>query len=131
MTGAIGPIIAGAAAKKHKVSEEEKMTTYNSNDLEGWEFKIVRSSFGKFRSQKAVQKVCEEEARAGWQMLEKFDDSRIRFKRRVEKRSMDPHIEGDAYRTSTDAAASSRFQIVIGILLLCVGLAGLALIFYR
>ncbi len=131
MTGAIGPIIAGAAAKKRQELEEEKMTRYNSNDLEGWEFKIVRSSFGKFRSPRAVQKVCEQEARAGWEMLEKFDDSRIRFKRRVEKRSMDPHIEGDAYRTSVGVATSARFQIVVGVLLLCGGLFALAFVFYR
>ena len=131
MSGAIVPIITATAVRRRRESEEERMATYNSNDLDGWGFKIVRSSFGKFRSQKAVQKVCEEEARAGWQMLEKFDDSRIRFKRRVEKRSMDPHIEADAYRTSADAVTSSRLQIVIGILLLGAGLLGLALVFYR
>jgi hypothetical protein len=131
MTGAMGPIIARAAARKRRELEEESMTTYSRDDLEGWEFKIVRSSFGRFRNQKAVQKVCEEEARAGWQMLEKFDNSRIRFKRRVEKRSMDPHIEGDAYRTSADVGTSTRSQIIVGVLLLCAGLAMLALVFYR
>jgi hypothetical protein len=44
--------------------------------------------------------MCEDEGRAGWEMIEKFDNSRVRFKRRVEKRHTDPTLGYDAYRTT-------------------------------
>ena len=68
------------------------MTQYGGEDLDGWEFKIVRSATSKFKSPDYVRRLCEEEARAGWEMVEKFDDHRIRFKRRVERRAEDAHL---------------------------------------
>jgi len=41
---------AMAAAARRRQEEEEKMTNYNKEDLEGWEFKIVRSNIGRFRN---------------------------------------------------------------------------------
>ena len=99
------------------------MTGYNKDDMNGWEFKIVRSNFGTFRNPQAVRKLCEEEAVAGWEMLEKFDDHRIRFKRRVEKRSMGAHLATDPYRTGFGAGSNSLFIIVGTLLLLVAGLA--------
>lgn len=49
--------------------------------LVGWEFKIVRSNRNLFRDPAILQCLCEEEAEAGWIMLEKLDDRRVRFKR--------------------------------------------------
>jgi len=45
--------------------EEEQMTGYSGEDLEGWEFKIVRTSTRKFENPEFVRRVCEEEAKAG------------------------------------------------------------------
>jgi hypothetical protein len=90
---------AAAARIAQLQKEEEEMAKYGSEDLNGWEFKIVRSGSGKFRNQEAIQQLCQEEARAGWEMLEKFDDYRIRFKRKTEMRSSDTHQQINPYRT--------------------------------
>lgn len=113
-------IAAAAAAKKKKEKEEEELTNYNSDDMDSWEFKIVRANIRKFKNSEAVQKVCAEEAEAGWELVEKFDDSRIRFKRRTEHRSKDQHLTIDPYRTMVGASEGKIAMIVIGVLVLIV-----------
>ncbi|MDH3892361.1 MAG: hypothetical protein OEV49_14900 [candidate division Zixibacteria bacterium] len=116
-------IIAAAAAKAAKDrAEEEKMTTYKSDDLDKWEFKIVRSSTGKFKKPEAVRTLCAQEAKAGWELLEKFDNCRIRFKRRVEKRAQDQYLEVDPYRSSVSSLDGRLGLIILGLVLLLGGL---------
>ncbi|MDD3732997.1 MAG: hypothetical protein PHU88_11550 [candidate division Zixibacteria bacterium] len=120
MSGAIVPLIA-AAVKKRREREEEDMSRYSNADLEGWEFKIVHSAFGKFSNPGAIRELCEQEAKAGWEMLEKFDNYRIRFKRRIEKRSMDQFLENDPYRIETRTAGVS-VMLILGVTLLIAGI---------
>ncbi len=56
--------------------------------LMGWEFKIVRANRNLFRDPAVLQSLCDEEAEAGWIMLEKFDDCRVRFKRPIALREV-------------------------------------------
>jgi hypothetical protein len=103
MSVAVSSATAGAAAaakRRREQQEEEDMSGYTTDDLNGWEFKIIRSVFGTFRNPEKVRRALDEEARAGWELLEKFDDSRIRLKRRVEKRKDDSTLGYDAYRTT-------------------------------
>ncbi|MDY6936377.1 MAG: hypothetical protein SWY16_01820 [Cyanobacteriota bacterium] len=51
--------------------------------LVGWEYKIVRAARDLFRDPAVLQKLRDEEAEAGWILLEKLDDRRIRFKRPI------------------------------------------------
>jgi hypothetical protein len=128
-TGGINAALTAAAAAKRLQQEEEEMTTYSDHDLNGWEFKIVRSAFGRFSNYQAVQKICQEEAETGWELVEKFDQYRIRFKRRVERRSNDHLARLDPYRTSPGFSRSSATTaLVIGVLLLVVAGAALLLI---
>ena len=122
--------VAIAAAARKRRMEEEEMTAYNRGDLDGWEFKIVRSSFGKFRSHAAIEQVCRQEAPAGWELLEKFDDCRLRFKRRVERRSGDQQLAADPYRTSTGAGSSVVLWIAVGLALFAVGLIYFAVVIF-
>ena len=102
----MGPIIAAsaaAAAAQHRAEEEEGMATYSTDDLQNdWEFKIVRGNQEAFRNHTVLTKLVDEEKQAGWVLLEKFDNSRIRFKR---QRAMQAHDEQlisqgiDPYRT--------------------------------
>jgi len=115
--GAAAAAAAAKAAKERK--EEEQMTPYDSNDLDGWEFKIVRAQSARFKSPESVRRLCDEEAQSGWEMVEKFDNSRIRFKRRVGERSQDQYRDVDAYRTQVGA---SETQIVIIVLSVCLAL---------
>jgi hypothetical protein len=97
-------MIAGAAFNQKRIRVEEKMK-YSAEDLEGWEFKIVRTTntWSGFNNPATFQKVVDEESRAGWIFLEKFDNYRIRFKRKsgqtYPQSGIDPYrtIYGDTY----------------------------------
>lgn len=118
--GAGGAAAAAAAAEKKRrmQEEEEKLTPYKNNDMDKWEFKIVRANTRKFKNADAVRRLCEEEAKAGWEMIEKFDDSRIRFKRRTDMRSQDPHLAIDPYRTHIGLTEGHIVLIVLGVMAL-------------
>lgn len=69
-------------------SDNPKTTTMASSQLHGyqensgdWEYKIVRAQRDLFRNPKIFEKLCKEEAIAGWVMIEKLDDRRVRFRR--------------------------------------------------
>ncbi len=112
--------------------EEEQLTPYESREtassetqpngynaaskdprLVGWEFKIVRANRDLFREPKVFQRVCEEEAHAGWILLEKLDDRRIRFKRPIALRDIikPEFLPYDPYRTHY--GSSSNWQTVV------------------
>ncbi len=116
----IGPIIAAsaaAAADQRRKEEEEGMATYSTEDLQNdWEFKIVRANRDVFHDQAALTKLVNEEKRAGWVLLEKFDDSRIRFKRQRTMQAHDEqlHSEGiDPYRTQYGMSPMKNKMIVV------------------
>lgn len=89
-----------AAARAKKQEEEEEMTPYSAEDsLANWEFKIIRSGTGAFGHPEKLRKALEEEARAGWELLEKFDDNRVRLRRPVTARNDDFSLDFDPYRT--------------------------------
>ena len=123
----------GAAAEKRRqmlfAEEEEDIAQYTRDDLQkDWEFKIVRSGTGAFRKPEALNKLIEEEARAGWVMLEKFDDSRVRFKRPRSARAKDAFLPDDVdpYRTQYSADYAQRavvLGLVMGVLFLLLGAA--------
>ena len=95
--GSAGLAAAQLAAARR---EEEEMTPYTPQDLaENWEFKILRSVTGAFRKPDRMRAILAEEQRAGWTLVEKFDDSRVRLKRPVGARSGDSDLDFDPHRT--------------------------------
>jgi hypothetical protein len=102
-----------------QADEEEGLTPYDSTEtiethetrrpssrdrdprLVGWEFKILRAQRDLFREPATLQKACDEEAIAGWILLEKLDDRRLRFKRPIAMREVvEPETLGfDPYRS--------------------------------
>ena len=125
---------AGAAAAERRrqmlfTEEEGDMTQYTPDDLKSdWEFKIVRSGSAAFRKPEVLSQLIEEEARAGWVMLEKFDDSRVRFKRPRSARAKDAFLaEGvDPYRTQYGAYGTQQALVVglvLGLIFLLLGAA--------
>jgi hypothetical protein len=111
--GAAAAAAVAAEAERRRREEEEEMTKYNDADLqEGWEFKILRSNTLAFRKPEVFQKACQEEATAGWTLVEKFDDQRLRFKRPITAREKDSLLDFDPYRTQYGTAA--RTAIVVG-----------------
>jgi hypothetical protein len=123
--------------------EEETLTPYESNDtvrsttspkknglgkppkdprLVGWEFKIVRSQRDIFRDPATLKHLCEEEAQAGWILLEKLDDRRIRFKRPIALREIvnSEMLAIDPYRSHYGPTGNSGFWVmaIVGLILL-------------
>jgi hypothetical protein len=115
---------AAAAARRRQMmfaEEEEDMTRYTQDDLgNDWEFKIVRSDSAAFRKPEVLRKVIEEEARAGWVMLEKFDDGRIRFKRPRSARTRDALLPPgtDPYRTQYGMSSTRIGLLVVALMML-------------
>jgi hypothetical protein len=113
--------------------EEESMTEYTHDDLrEDWEFKIVRSGSGAFRNPEVLNRLVEEEARAGWVLLEKFDDSRVRFRRPHSARSRDAFLPPgvDPYRTQYGAPAGRQAMVIAMVLGGLLALGGVAAFLY-
>ena len=100
------------------------MTSYTPEELaSGWEFKIVRSATGAFKRSEFLQQVLEEEKRAGWTLVEKFDNSRVRLKRPASARGGDGVSGVDAYRSYVGIS-----ELALGLRIVFAILAGLALI---
>ncbi|QNO15571.1 hypothetical protein HYG86_12720 [Alkalicella caledoniensis] len=112
--GAGAAAAAAAAAEAQRREEEERLTSYTKEDLtEGWEFKIVRSGLG-FKGDK-FKELCEEEAKNGWQLVEKFDETRVRFKRPISARENDKYAEIDPYRTTYSKGEAKVVLVTLGI----------------
>ncbi len=102
--------------------EEEKLTTYENAEvtgrggnrpdprLNGWEYKIVRARWHAFRDPARFAKLCAEEAQAGWVLLEKLDNRRVRFKRPLALRDLvkADQLAFDPYRTEYGSGLSWR-----------------------
>lgn len=125
--GAGAAAAAAAAAKRRQQEEEELMTDYSPRDLaEGWEFKILRSATGIFRNPSYLKVVLDEEAKAGWTLVEKFDNGRIRLKRPPAARSSDAGLPFDPYRTTVGISEGRLAMYIVGgvisLILLVVGI---------
>jgi hypothetical protein len=71
---------------------------------------------------KRQRELQREEARAGWEMLEKFDDNRVRFRRKIEHRDGDLHRDIDPYRTLVGMSMDRLGFLIASSVLLGVGL---------
>jgi hypothetical protein len=130
--GAAGASSAAAAAEQQRRmrEEEEEMTPYSRAELsQDWEFKILRSATAGFRNSEWLRRALEEEARAGWMLLEKFDNGRIRLKRPASARERDGKLNFDPYRTfvgpSPSVVALTIVASILGIMLVIVLLISL------
>ena len=94
------------------------MTTYTPQDLSGdWEFKILRSTTGAFGNSQRLKEILEQEQLAGWNFVEKFDNSRIRLKRPASARSEDGSRSIDPYRSYVGVTEGQlALLIVTGVL---------------
>jgi len=121
---ATGAIIAA----KRQQEEEEEMTPYSAKDLaDGWEFKILRSAAGRFSDPFWLKGVLDEEARAGWEFLEKFDNFRVRLKRPASARERDASLNFDPYRTWV-GMGQGKFAVLLTAGILVFGFALVAII---
>ena len=111
--GAAAAAVAAARIREQQ-EEEEHLTTYSADDLaKGWEFKIVRANVAAFRKPEILQRVCEEEAQSGWELVEKFDDSRLRFKRPAAARNKPSPAGLDPYRTTYGMSQGKLLAVIL------------------
>jgi hypothetical protein len=118
---------AAIEAKRKKEQEEEELTTYRKEELEqGWEFKILRSATNQFRDPAVFAKAVETERLGGWELVEKFDDERVRFRRPVAARNNDAMLPAgyNPYRTTHGMSEGMLAVWIIGIIFV-----GMALLF--
>jgi hypothetical protein len=121
---------AAAVAEQQRRHEEEELTSYRSQDLQGWEFKILRSATGAFRDPAKLQQALAEEATFGWELVEKFDDQRLRFKRPTASRSLPIPTGSDPYRTEFGMSeARLVFYVVSAITLGMAAIIGVIVLF--
>jgi hypothetical protein len=95
-------LVKAAVEAKKKRQEEQELSIYSAQDLQqDWEFKILRSPAGVFAKRKKVDQAVADESLAGWVLVEKLDDNRLRFKRPASAKQNDyllpEHI--NPYRT--------------------------------
>ncbi len=92
------------------------MTPYTPQDLnEGWEFKILRSVTKAFKRPEFLRQTLEEEARAGWELVEKFDNERIRLKRPTSARTKDAGLGFDPYRSHVGMTEGTQVAIILAV----------------
>jgi hypothetical protein len=121
---------AAAAAKRLADQEEEEMTPYSPKDLaDDWQFKILRSATGKFRDAVWMHAILQEEARAGWTLVEKFDNARLRLKRPASARKGDGALDFDPLRTWVGMGQGRVTALVVLATLVGIGLLTLLIVF--
>jgi hypothetical protein len=128
MSGAAGAAAAAAAAAKRKreEEEEEEMTPFNSDPSGAVEYKIIRSVSGAFKNPEKFRAALEGEARAGWELVEKLDDSRVRLRRAITWRQKDGELSQDPYRIRMGMSESLlALWIVLGALAGVAALVGI------
>jgi hypothetical protein len=109
------------------------MTNYTRQDLnENWEFKILRSASKSFRNPATLRRVLEEEGRAGWILVEKFDNERIRLKRPMTARDADSALDFDPYRSYVGLSEGGMAAVVVAVIFGVIGaFIGLVLLLKR
>ena len=116
--------VHAAQERKRKQEEEEEMTSYTNQELsQDWEFKIVRSATGAFSKPEMVAQVREEESLTGWQLVEKFDNNRMRFKRPADSYKKDQEMASylDPYRTQYGISDAGLGFRIVAVIMLFVG----------
>ena len=86
----------------------------NTDTSGAFEYKIIRSVTKAFRTPAFFQQTLQQEAQAGWQLVEKLDDGRVRLCRSVECRSNDAHLTQDPYRTNVGMGEVQLVFVIIG-----------------
>jgi hypothetical protein len=119
-------------AKRHNrtkghVEEEENLTRYealpdNMESHTDWEFKILRTNGYAFGNRETLKRVCAEEKRTGWILLEKLDDRRLRFRRPISARAKDRLAKINPYRShyGLSPGVATFITIVVSMVVLSV-----------
>jgi hypothetical protein len=112
-----GAAAAAAAAKRRQEQEEEEMTFMNTDPSGAFEYKIIRSATNAFKTPAFFQHTLQEEAQAGWELVEKLDNGRVRLRRSIDWRKKDGdlvQLGQDPYRTHVGMSEVKLIFVVLG-----------------
>jgi len=73
------------------------------------EYKTVQAQTPLFADTKKMQEILLEEAEAGWDLLEKEDNYRIKLQRGIDNRSRDENSLIDPYRTTVGVSSALTY----------------------
>ena len=69
------------------------------------EYKVIQAQTPLFSDSKKMHEVLDQEAKAGWRLLEKEDNYKIRLQRDVSNRENDENLDFDAYRSTVGVSS--------------------------
>ena len=122
MSEGLHVLVKAAVEAKKRKQEEQDLSAYTAEDLQqDCEFKILRSPTGAFAKRKKFLQAVDEESLAGWELVEKIDDHRLRFKRSATAKQNDCFLprQVNPYRTELSinyiGFAFTLFGMVAGI----------------
>ncbi len=84
------------------------------------EYKIVQAQTPLFADTKKMQEILAEESEAGWDLLEKEDNYRIKLQRSIENRSNDGNLKIDPYRTTVGVSSMLTYGVTALVTILIV-----------
>lgn len=70
------------------------------------EYKVIQSQTPMFSDTAKMHEILDEEAKAGWRLLEKEDNYRLKLQRDISNRANDAGLDIDAYRTSVGVSST-------------------------
>lgn len=75
------------------------------------EYKILHAQTPLFADTGKMQSILAEEARAGWRLLEKKDNHRLRLQREISHRDNDANLDFDPYRSTVGISAAVTYGV--------------------
>ena len=70
------------------------------------EYKVIQSQTPTFSDTAKMHEILDEEAKAGWRLLAKEDNYRLKLQRDISNRANDADLEMDAYRTTVGVSST-------------------------
>ncbi|MFM1897473.1 MAG: hypothetical protein RLZZ385_2547 [Pseudomonadota bacterium] len=93
------------------------------------EYKIVQSNTPMFASSARLKEIMAQEAKAGWDLVEKLDNYKLRFQRDISHRANDDSLDFDPYRTQVGVSSVITYTVTavvtIAIVLVILNASGL------
>ncbi|PCI73978.1 MAG: hypothetical protein COB20_15630 [SAR86 cluster bacterium] len=90
------------------------------------EYKTIQAQTPLFADSKQMHAMLEEEAKAGWQMLWKEDNYKIKLQRETSHRENDKNLDFDAYRSTVGVSSVVTY---VGTALLTLAIVSVILYF--
>ncbi len=69
------------------------------------EYKVIQAQTPLFSDTQKMLEVLDQEAKAGWSLLEKEDNYKIRLQRNISNRENDKNLDFDAYRSTVGVSS--------------------------